>query len=217
MTLMRAAFCVSGNGTLFRAAVERSGETGVTAELLITDWTASPELEQFAAERGIAHRTIPRLNREELSRALTNELTTAAVDLVVLTFDRILPPAVVRHFEGRIINVHPSLLPAFPGSNAMDRAIEADVRYGGATIHVVVDDVDAGPVIAQAVVPVPQPRDKAVMGREIYRHLEPMFLQVLLWFAEGRIVLESGKVVVRDANYESLPISPALERFSLRV
>jgi len=98
----------------------------------------------------------------------------------------------------------------------MERTLASGARFGGATIHDVVDEVDAGAIIAQAVVATIPGETLADYGRRVYRLLEPMFLQVMAWYAEGRVERDGGgRIVVRNARYGSLPVSPALERFEL--
>jgi phosphoribosylglycinamide formyltransferase-1 len=133
--------------------------------------------------------------------------------LVALTFDRLLQATLVERFRGRIINVHPSLLPAFSGSRGLERTVASGSRFAGATIHVVTSELDAGPIIAQCVLAKGADESSASVGGRLYLHLRPMFLQVLCWFAEGRVYFRpDGQVRVAGGSYETLPVSPAIER-----
>jgi phosphoribosylglycinamide formyltransferase-1 len=212
---MRAGFCVSGHGSLFRAAVRRRGETDAEPALLVLETKAAADLDDFAAANGVpAVRLDPR-DRAAFDRGLTSALVDAKLDLVALTFDRILPPPLVAAYTRRIVNVHPSLLPAFAGNRGIERTLEWGVRIGGATIHEVVDAVDAGPIVAQAAVEIASDDTAQTYGARLYALLEPMFLQVLRWYAEGRVVGdEHGRLSVRGARYDALPVVPALERFA---
>jgi phosphoribosylglycinamide formyltransferase 1 len=206
---VRVAFCVSGRGSLFRAAVERREAIGIEPALLITETKTSAELDAFARERQIPHDRLDPKPRDVFDRELTRRLVDADVDLIALTFDRILPPDLVRHYAGRIINVHPALLPAFAGMRGIERTLESGARFGGATIHEVIDAVDAGPIIAQAVVATIPGESIDDYGRRMYALLESMFLDVLRWYAEGRVTHDgNGRVVVRGATYGTLPVSP---------
>lgn len=217
MSRLRVGFCVSGNGSLFRAAVEQIDAALIDPAVLILERKAAPDLERFAAAAGISSVRLDPSDRPAFDRDLTALLVDAGLDLIALTFDRVLPPPLVRHYAGRIINVHPALLPAFAGMHGMRRTLASGARFGGATIHEVVDEVDAGPIVAQAVVgtiPGESPDD---YGRRVYEILEPMYLQVIAWYGEGRVEHDGeGRVVIRDARYGTLPVSPALERFGLR-
>ncbi len=213
---VRAGFCVSGNGSLFRAAVARREELSIEPRLLVAKTKAEGDLEMFASRNGLRCVRLDPADRPAFDRELTRVLIEAELDLVVLTFDRVLPPEVVRHYAGRVINVHPALLPAFPGMHGMRRTLASGARFGGATIHEVVDEVDAGAIIAQAVVATVPEETLAEYGRRVYEVLEPMFLQVIAWYAEGRVERSGERIVIRDARYGTLPVSPALERFGSR-
>ena len=111
-----------------------------------------------------------------------------------------------------MINVHPGLLPSFDGKNALERAEIHGVRFAGATIHEVTEEVDAGPIISQCVVSLGFNEKFNNFGLRIYKHLEPMFLQTIKWYANGRIYKdEIGRIWVRNASYGTFPISPSIE------
>jgi phosphoribosylglycinamide formyltransferase-1 len=214
---VKAGFCVSGNGSLFRAAIANREALSIDSALLAIESKAAPDLEAFASERGVRCVRLTPDDRPAFDRDLTALLIDAALDLLVLTFDRILPPPLVRHYAGHIINIHPALLPAFAGMHGMRRTLASGARFGGATIHEVVDEVDAGPIVAQAVVAIVPEETLAEYGRRVYELLEPMYLQVIAWYGEGRVEHDAaGRVVIRGARYDTLPLSPALERFGLR-
>jgi phosphoribosylglycinamide formyltransferase-1 len=212
---MRAGFCVSGHGSLFRAAVRRRAETSVEPALLVLETKSAADLEDFCAANGVAAVRFDPRDRAAFDRDVTRALVEAKLDLVALTFDRILPPPLVAAYAGRIVNVHPALLPAFAGTRGIERTLESGVRVGGATMHEVIDAVDAGPIVAQAAVAVAPDDTPQLYGARLYALLEPMFLQVLRWYAEGRVEHDArGRVVVRGARYDALPVVPALERFA---
>lgn len=124
--------------------------------IVISDKPAAPGLE-LAQERGIQTRAIERrgLSREEHERAIIKELRESHVDLVCLAgYMRLLSPCFVEAFRGRIVNIHPSLLPAFPGLDAQRQALAHGVKVSGCTVHFVDETLDGGPVIAQRAVPV---------------------------------------------------------------
>jgi len=214
---MRTGFCVSGNGSLFRAAVANRQQLGMEPLLLIVELKAAADLESVASENGMRCVRLVAADRPAFDRELTRLLIEAELDLIALTFDRVLPQALVDHYAGRIINVHPALLPAFAGMRGMERTLASGARFGGATIHDVVGEVDAGAILAQAVVGTIPGELLADYGRRVYELLEPMFLQVIAWYSERRIERDpEGRVVVRGARYGTLPVSPDLERFGLR-
>lgn len=121
-------------------------------------------------------------------------------DLLVLAgFMRILTAEFVRHYEGRIVNIHPALLPAFTGLHTHARAIEAGVRLHGATVHFVTPDLDAGPIIAQAAVPVMPGDTEETLADRVLQQEHRLYPQVVRWLVEGKARLEAGRVVLDDS------------------
>jgi phosphoribosylglycinamide formyltransferase 1 len=208
----RVGFCVSGQGRLFRAAVAHRQAVGIQPALLVAGHNASVELEPFCAAHGVPCARLPRQPRPQFDRELSRVCVAARLDLLSLTFDRILPRDVVKHYGGRVINTHMSLLPAFKGLAAVTESLKADVRFAGATIHEVTDEVDGGAIIAQCVVGVRPDDDTASLGRRLFERLRPMYLQVIAWYAAGRVEKDGdGRIRIRDAAYGELPVSPLLE------
>jgi phosphoribosylglycinamide formyltransferase-1 len=152
---MRAVILISGRGSNMRALLE--ADLPVDIACVISNKPGAAGLE-IAAAHGVAtavvdHRSHP--DRAEFDAALAAEIDRHRPDLVILAgFMRVLTEAFVRRYENRLINIHPALLPAFPGLNTHARAIAAGVKLHGCTVHFVTPEVDAGPIIAQAAVPV---------------------------------------------------------------
>lgn len=212
---MRVGFCVVGGGLLFKAAVLHREQIGFEPAILIARPKAGADLEEFCQRHSVRMVRLPKMPRDEFDRRLTDLWMETNPDLFSLTFDRIIPPPLLKEFDRRVINMHPSLLPAFPGIDGVRDAIVKGVRLSGSTIHEVVDALDEGPIIAQAVVPMIPGEPREAWGKRMYRLTEPMYMQVLAWYAEGRIEHdETGRVTIRGASYDSLPISPALEGFT---
>ncbi|MBB3280859.1 phosphoribosylglycinamide formyltransferase [Mitsuaria sp. BK037] len=116
-------------------------------------------------------------------------------DLVVLAgFMRILTPGFTAHYAGRMLNIHPSLLPAFPGLHTHQRAIEAGCRVAGATVHFVTAELDHGPIVAQAVAPVLDGDDEAALAARVLRLEHRMYPSAVRWFVEGRLAVEGARV-----------------------
>ncbi|WP_343630479.1 phosphoribosylglycinamide formyltransferase [Roseateles sp.] len=119
-------------------------------------------------------------------------------DLVVLAgFMRILTPGFTGHYAGRMLNVHPSLLPAFPGLHTHQRAIESGCRAAGATVHFVTAELDHGPIVAQAVVPVLDGDDEAALAARVLKLEHRMYPSAVRWFVEGRLAIEGARVLHR--------------------
>lgn len=170
-----------------------------------------------ARERGIAaaaldHRLFA--DRAAFDAALAAEVDRHHPDLVVLAgFMRMLTPSFIERYHGRIMNIHPSLLPAFPGLHTHRRALAAGVRIHGCTVHFVTPDLDSGPVILQAAVPV-QPGDtEERLAARVLAQEHRIYPQAIRWFCEGRLkVSRDGAVTVDTARApDGVLIAPPLE------
>ena len=151
-----------------------------------------------AAGRGIAARAIDHrgfASREEFDAALAAEIERHAPDLVLLAgFMRILSDGFVRRFEGRLLNIHPSLLPAFPGIRTHAQALAAGVRLHGCSVHFVTPALDGGPIVAQAAVAVQAGDDEDSLGRRVLAEEHRLYPRVARWFLDGRLRLLAGRV-----------------------
>jgi len=140
-------------------------------------------------------------SREAFDAALIGRLDALEVDLVVLAgFMRILSDGFVRHFAGRLVNIHPSLLPAFTGLDTHARALAAGVRVHGASVHLVTPELDHGPLIAQAVVPVLDGDDAATLAARVLRLEHLLLPRAVRWMVEGRVQVNQGRVRVEGID-----------------
>jgi phosphoribosylglycinamide formyltransferase-1 len=136
-------------------------------------------------------------SRDSFDAALLAEIDLHAPDLVVLAgFMRILTPWFVDHYQGRMINIHPSLLPSFPGLATHRQALTAGVKAHGATVHFVTADLDHGPIIAQAVVVVQQDDTEQSLSERVLQQEHLLYPQVVRWFVDGRLSLCDGRVLL---------------------
>ena len=151
-----------------------------------------------AAQAGIATAVVDHrqfAGRDAFDTALAQVIDGFAPDLVVLAgFMRILTPAFVARYAGRLLNIHPSLLPSFPGLHTHERALDAGVKIHGATVHFVTADLDHGPVVIQAAVPVLDGDDATSLAARVLREEHRIYPQAVRWFAEGRLTLAEGRV-----------------------
>lgn len=140
--------------------------------------------------------------REAFDAVLAAEIDRHAPDLVILAgFMRVLTEGFVRRYEGRLINIHPALLPAFPGLHTHARALAAGVRVHGCTVHFVTPEVDVGPIIVQAAVPVLADDDEARLAARVLAQEHRIFPLAIRWFAEGRLRLRAdGTVHIEGAS-----------------
>ena len=152
----------------------------------------------FASAHGIAtavvdHRAYP--ERERFDEALAQAIDAYSPDLVVLAgFMRILGPAVVDRHAGRLFNIHPSLLPAFPGLHTHRRALEAGCKLAGATVHLVTAALDHGPIVIQAAVPVLADDDEASLSARVLEREHVIYPRAVRWFVEGSLRLLGDRV-----------------------
>jgi phosphoribosylglycinamide formyltransferase-1 len=211
----------SGRGTNLQCiidAVESGLLEGVSVGVVISDRPGARALER-AKKHGIEAVVIDRKafeTRAAFDEAIMEELVGRGVGLVVLAgFMRVLGPAFIDAFDGKIINIHPSLLPSFTGLQVHERAIEAGVRFSGCTVHFVDKGLDTGPIIIQAVVPV-LPGDSAdTLAARILKEEHRILPQAIDLFARGRLRVEGRRVVVSD--HEMAGESVALENPVVRL
>ncbi len=165
----------------------------------------------FARDQGIAtalvdHRAFA--TRAELDAALAREIESHAPDAVALAgFMRILGAEFVQRFDGRLVNIHPSLLPAFPGLHTHRRALAAGCKVAGASVHFVTGDLDHGPIVAQAVVPVLGDDDEDTLAARVLAQEHRLYPLALRWLVEGRLDVCDGVVRHRDGAAQLLGAS----------
>jgi phosphoribosylglycinamide formyltransferase 1 len=188
---------ISGRGSKMEAIVGSGLPARVAA--VISNRADAAGL-KFAAQSGIPAKVVD--EREHASRgafdaALETAIERHSPDLVALAgFMRILGGDFVRHYSGRMVNIHPSLLPAFPGLHTHRRALQEGVKLHGCTVHFVTPQVDHGPIIAQAAIPV-HPRDtEATLAARVLHQEHRVYPLALRWFVEGRLAVENGIVRV---------------------
>lgn len=198
--MKRIVILLSGRGSNMQAIVERCAAEGWPAAVVavIANRADAAGL-AWAAQRGLAtavleHRQFPQ--REAFDAELARLIDGYAPDLVVLAgFMRILTPGFVNHYSGRLLNIHPSLLPAFGGLHTHRRAIEAGCKWAGATVHFVTADLDHGPIVAQAVVPVLPCDDEQRLAQRVLVQEHLIYPLAVRWFVEGRLQISPQGIV----------------------
>ncbi|TWC66425.1 formyltetrahydrofolate-dependent phosphoribosylglycinamide formyltransferase [Herbaspirillum sp. SJZ099] len=158
---------------------------------------------EFAAAHGIPTEVIPSRDyaaRDQFDAALRASIDAYAPDLVVLAgFMRILTAPFVDHYRGRMLNIHPSLLPSFPGLATHRQALAAGVKLHGATVHFVTPDLDHGPIVAQACVPVLEGDSEEALAERVLEQEHVIYPRAVNWFVQGRLVLEGARVRLAPA------------------
>jgi phosphoribosylglycinamide formyltransferase-1 len=196
---------ISGRGSNMRSIVDAGLPADIRA--VISNRPDAAGL-AYARDHGIATEVVDHTayaDRAAFDAALAACIDRHAPDLVVLAgFMRILTPGFVEHYCGRMINIHPSLLPAFTGLHTHRRAIEAGCRVAGVTVHFVTGELDGGPIIAQAAVPVLAGDTETTLAARVLVQEHLLYPQVVRWFVDGRLALRDGRAILRgDATPDS--------------
>lgn len=218
MARLKTGVLISGSGTNLQALLDAAAAPDYPAEivLVISNKNDAPGLER-ARSAGVAtlvvdHRDFA--DRATFDEALTAVLTDAECGLVCLAgFMRLLTPGFTEHWHDRLINIHPSLLPAFKGLNAQAQALAAGVRVSGCTVHFVRPEMDAGPIIVQGAVPVLEGDDAARLSARILEVEHRIYPLALRLIGEGRVMV-SGDIVTIAGDRPEAPemlISPMAE------
>lgn len=220
--MIKLAILASANGTNAQAIIEavREGRLDADVRVVLTNKEDAGVIAR-ARKLGVPVEIVPskgHRNRAEYDALVVAALEKYQVDTIALAgWMRILSEVFISAYEGRILNLHPALLPSFKGATAIDDAYASGVRITGCSVHLVTLELDAGPVIIQAGVPVNGTVDE--LEAQIHRMEHRIFPQALQWYAEGRISIEGHKIFVapaggqvRKTDYiEGCIVSPALE------
>jgi phosphoribosylglycinamide formyltransferase 1 len=200
---------ISGRGSNMEAIVQRCAAEGWPAKVAaVVSNRADAKGLEFAAARGIATTVVDHkafASRDAFDDALAQSIDAFAPDLVVLAgFMRILGARFVQRYEGRLLNIHPSLLPAFPGLHTHQRALDAGCKAVGATVHFVTPALDLGPIVMQSVVPVRAGDDADALAARVLATEHVIYPQSVRWFVEGRLQVEGSIVTQRDGALQLL-------------
>ena len=215
MRRRRAAVLISGRGSNMAALVEAAQAPDYPAEiaLVVSNRAAAAGL-KIAAAAGIATSVVEHsrygTDREAFERDVQEVLDARGVELVCLAgFMRLLTPWFVGRWEGRLINIHPSLLPAFTGLDTHARALEAGVRIHGASVHFVTSELDGGPIIAQAAVPVLDTDTPDTLAARVLAAEHRIYPLALKLVAEGRVRIVEGRCFIDGAVAEGVLTVPS--------
>lgn len=218
MTLkkVRTAILISGRGSNMQALVDAARADDYPAEIVLiaSNRPDAPGLE-WAAARGLATLAIDHKNyatREAFEEALQKALDAAQTELVALAgFMRLMTPSFVQRWQDRMINIHPSLLPSFKGLHTHERALAAGVKITGCTVHFVSAEMDEGPIIGQAAVPVLSGDDPVTLAARVLAAEHRLYPAALKLVASGRARREGEKIIIsQDINTSSPIYSPSL-------
>jgi phosphoribosylglycinamide formyltransferase-1 len=193
---MSVVVLISGRGSNLQAMLE----AGIPVSAVISNRADAGGL-AIAARHGVATAVVEHGrfgSRDAFDEALAAEVDRHAPRLVALAgFMRVLTPGFVARYAGRLVNIHPSLLPEFPGLDTHARALAAGVKRHGCTVHFVTEQLDHGPVIAQATVPVLPGDDEAALAARVLAQEHLIYPRAIRWFLEGMLAIEGGRVRVK--------------------
>lgn len=200
---LKVAVLISGRGSNLQALIDACADARFPAQivLVISNVAGAQGLER-ARRAGIVTEVIAHTSydhRESFDAAMDASLVKAGAELICLAgFMRILGDGFVRKWQGRLINIHPSLLPSFKGVAVHEQAIAAGVKISGCTVHYVISELDSGPAIAQAAVAVRDDDTPESLASRVLQAEHRLYPSALRLTAEGRVRLENGRVVFRD-------------------
>lgn len=209
---------ISGSGTNLQAIIDaiEAGKLDARIEVVLSNKGDAHGLVR-ARKHGIAvevldHKAFP--SREAYDQAVVDRLRSRGVELVVLAgFMRLLSPVFIKAYSNRIMNIHPALLPSFPGLHVQKKAVEHGVRFAGCTVHFVNEECDEGPIIIQAVVPVYSDDTEASLMARILKQEHRIYPRAIQLYAEGRLTVAGRKVLVDDVAKDETQalIQPPIE------
>ena len=208
---MKIAVLISGRGSNLQSLIDAQARGSLSAEisLVISNIPNATGLER-AIRAGIPTKTISHrdfLNRRDFEGAINIALLEAHIELVCLAgFMRLLTDSFVNKWADRLVNIHPSLLPSFKGLNTHERALDAGVRFTGCTVHFVRSEMDNGPVILQAAVPILPDDDADSLAARVLEQEHIIYPLAVDMIASGRILVENGQVKIKDAGLPDAPL-----------
>lgn len=207
MMPIKLAVLVSGRGSNFQAIIDqiKSGRLLARISVVISDCREAFALKRAEAENIPAVFLDPKdfSNRDDYDRALAGKVREYQGDLVVLAgFMRVLGKSFLAQFPQKVINIHPALLPSFPGIHSQKQALEYGVKISGCTVHFVDHGVDTGPIIAQSAVTVEEEDAEESLSKRILAEEHQLYPQVIGWIAEGRVEVVGRKVRIKEVSFK---------------
>ncbi len=211
---MPIAVLVSGEGTNLQSLIDACQDQTFPAEVVMV-FSNVPGVEGLkrAARAGIPQVALDHnnySNRSDFEDALIEKIDNSGAKLICLAgFMRKLGDKFVEHYHNRLINIHPSLLPAFPGLNVHEKVINSGTRLSGCTVHFVRPEIDHGPIIIQAAIPVNQNDTPKTLADRVLKIEHGAYPQAVQWFADGRLKIENEKVVLKESgSHEAVLVNP---------
>lgn len=205
MRKLKLGVQISGRGSNLQALIDACKNENFPAEIVLVI-SNIPDVEGLAkaAAAGIPTQTIPHksfASKELFEAAIDEAHTKAGVELVCLAgFMRVISPYFIKRWQGRMINIHPSLLPAFPGLHTHQRALESGALFTGCTVHYVEEEVDAGAIIVQAAVPIAPNDTESTLAERVLSYEHKIYPYAVALIAQGVVSYHNGKIVRKDLD-----------------
>ena len=217
--MVKLGVLVSGSGSNLQAIIDNieGGRLDARLQIIVSNLPGVYALER-ARKHGIPSLVLPHkgLKREEFDQKLVEVLRAHDVELVILAgFMRIITPVLLRAFPMRVMNIHPALLPAFPGTHVWQAEVDSGVKFAGCTVHFVDEGTDTGPIILQAVVPVYDEDTADTLNARILKQEHKIYSQAIQLYAAGKIKIQGRRVLTpgHPQAPEDFMINPAVTIF----
>jgi phosphoribosylglycinamide formyltransferase-1 len=209
MVRIKLGVLVSGRGSNLQAIIDNIENGSLSAEITVV---ISDQADAYSLERAKKH-TLSAVHvsakgykgkRDEYDALLVTELLKHDVELVVLAgFMRIITPTLLKAFPNRVMNIHPALLPSFPGLHVQKAALEHGAKFSGCTVHFVDEGMDSGPIIVQAVVPILDNDTEDTLSARILKQEHKIYSRAIQLYAEGRLRIEGRRVVITGGRTDT--------------
>lgn len=211
--MLKIGVLASGRGSNFQSIIDNIESGFIPAEIAVL---ISDKADAFAIERAKKHKieslviNLKNFSNKDLFYAhIADELQKRGVELVVLAgFMRVVGKPLIERYNNKIMNIHPALLPSFPGLHGQKQAVDYGVKISGCTVHFVDEGVDTGPIIMQAAVPVYEDDTEDTLSERILKQEHRIFPLAIKLYAEGKITLTGGKVCIKSGRENGILINP---------
>ena len=200
---MRAVILISGNGSNLQSLIDNAKKIDLEICLVISNKEDAFGLKRAKLANITAHFVDPNLykSREDFDKKLVTIIDELDISLIVLAgYMRILSSDFIHHFAGKILNIHPSLLPKFPGVNTHRKAIDAKEKYHGATVHFVTEELDGGPIISQEIVEIDLIDTEYSLAQKVLEKEHILYPRVIHWYTQNRLKLINKDCVTLDGK-----------------
>lgn len=209
---MKIAIFVSGRGSNMEAILKARKQGFLNSEFIVVSNNKNSKAMDIAKSYNVEVFYFEPKPKSLFEENVLRLLKEKNIDFIVLAgFMAILSEGFIKAYPQKIVNIHPSLLPAFKGINVHKRVIESGAKFSGATVHFVTEDIDAGCIIAQAITPVDQEETEHTLEQKVLSLEHKLLPQVIKWIEQNRVFIKDKKAYVKNAKYNCYPFNPCLE------